>query len=124
LERFRQQAIPFDGEVRDSTHAIYRSTADDVAVVDGPANQRTRTGADDRAERLRSAGSDDVPQHAAADAADDQAGRAVIAPNLRRSAQKTEGTNKAGTAQDDPPLPCRTAGLTVMCSRRPTSGCG
>ena len=56
------------------------SAADDVAVVDGPANQRPSASADDRAERLRSPWSDDVAEHTTTDAADDQAGRAVVAP--------------------------------------------
>ena len=55
------------------------SVADDVAVVDGSANQRPCASADDRAERLRSTRSDDVAEHATADAADDQAGGAVVA---------------------------------------------
>jgi hypothetical protein len=55
------------------------SAADDIAIVDGPANQRPSASADNRAERFRSAGSDNVAEHAAAYAADDQAGGAVVA---------------------------------------------
>ena len=47
--------------------------ADDVALVDRAADQGTGAGADDRAESLRSAGSDDVAEHGTADTANDQA---------------------------------------------------
>lgn len=56
------------------------SVTDHVAAVDRSADERSRTGADDRAQRLRSAGSDDVAEHAAADAANDQASGAVVPP--------------------------------------------
>ena len=54
--------------------------ADDIAVVDGPADERTGAGAEDCAERFRSTRRDDVSEHAAADTADDQPRSAVIAP--------------------------------------------
>src|SRR5690242_14373019 len=53
--------------------------ADDVAFVDGVAERRAGRRSDDRAERLRTPAGDDVPQHAAGDAADDQARGPVIA---------------------------------------------
>jgi hypothetical protein len=55
------------------------SSADDVAIVDGAADQCPRAGANDRAERLRATGSNDMTEHPATDAANDQAGGAVIA---------------------------------------------
>lgn len=58
------------------------SPADEVAVVDGSAEQRPGAGAENRAERLRSAGRDDVAQHAAGHTADDQPRGPIVAPAI------------------------------------------
>lgn len=54
-------------------------STDDIPVVDRAADQRAGTAADDGAEHLRSAGGDDVAEHGARHATDDQACRAVVA---------------------------------------------
>ena len=55
------------------------SAADDVAVVDGPADQGPGASTEDCAQRLRAAGSDDVAQHRTAHTTDNQARGAIVA---------------------------------------------
>jgi hypothetical protein len=59
---------------------LVASAADDVAVVDGPADQGPGPSTKDGAQRLRATGSDDVPEYRPAHTADNQAGGAIVAP--------------------------------------------
>src|SRR5688572_4780040 len=89
--------------------------ADDLAVVDGPADQRPGAGTDDRAERLRTAGSDDVSERTAGDAAKNEPRRAVIASAVVTVVRTS--INQVAAVQ--PPWPIAAIVAAVIPSRVP-----